>query len=477
LVAKPSGFLLEPIGWEDIPASKAERTQEVINSYVDAADIFIGILNRRFGNPTGVAESGTEEEYNRVEKRWQKEGPQPEIMIYFKKLPRHDLADPGEQLRKVLGFKKRISNTVLYKEFDGLDELSEKIEDALAAWIYGQRDFAAPVMNKTGVDTFESMDIEVLGGLVKRPDACAETVEEVTHYSLDRIHSSILRLQRHGLATKHDRMIRPSNSAEGFLSIVRLLIGTKQWPTLLQSDYYNRMLKMNLRDLIAARFHCAIDTKTVDLLRKLALVSPGVASYVLFGDTTLYDNLAEHAGSMGGKYLSLANDIMTHSILHHVLLRYAEDSSNSKTLDTLEGRSLSGEVITVKVSAAFQDGLAFRALSKMPLTRASAAGDIKKGHMLSGPPSIRLQIATTLFHMREFDLALRELDKALSPGNPPKVRAAALNNKGLILLERQQFEEAIQLFREATKLDPGLAEAQENLVIAQSRYDSETSTD
>ena len=69
LVAKDNGFLLESIGWEDIPPGKNQRAQETINPYVDATSIFIGILHRRFGRPTGAAESGTEEEYNRIEER------------------------------------------------------------------------------------------------------------------------------------------------------------------------------------------------------------------------------------------------------------------------------------------------------------------------------------------------------------------------------------------------------------------------
>src|SRR5258708_26843552 len=92
LLAKDSGFLFEPIGWEDIPAGKAHRTQEVINPYVDSADIFIGILYQRYGRPTGVAESGTEEEFLRIEKRWQQENPKPEIMLYFKQ-PSKDKQD------------------------------------------------------------------------------------------------------------------------------------------------------------------------------------------------------------------------------------------------------------------------------------------------------------------------------------------------------------------------------------------------
>ncbi|GAH38909.1 unnamed protein product, partial [marine sediment metagenome] len=107
LLAKDNGFLLEPIGSEDAPPGKSQRAQEIINQYVDVASIFIGILHRRFGQPTGVAESGTEEEYNRIEQRWENEEPKPEVLMYFKKIPVDQLADPGEQLQKVLAFKER----------------------------------------------------------------------------------------------------------------------------------------------------------------------------------------------------------------------------------------------------------------------------------------------------------------------------------------------------------------------------------
>ena len=45
LLAKRQGFLLEAIGWEDIPSGTSIRAQEVINPYVDSAHIFIGLYD------------------------------------------------------------------------------------------------------------------------------------------------------------------------------------------------------------------------------------------------------------------------------------------------------------------------------------------------------------------------------------------------------------------------------------------------
>jgi len=221
LVAKPSGFLLEAIGWEDIPSGKANRVQEVINPYVDTADIFVGILNKRFGKPTGVAESGTEEEYKRIEKRWHEEDPKPRIMIYFKKLSEEDLSDQGEQLKRVLDFKIRISDTVLYKEFETGDDLGKQIEDALADWVYKQKGSAGPALRDVNLDTLESRDLEILTCLVQNPDATIEDLQTILNHPRIKIDSSTARLERHGLVTRHHGKIRPSNSTEGFLSIVK----------------------------------------------------------------------------------------------------------------------------------------------------------------------------------------------------------------------------------------------------------------
>ena len=475
-IAKPFGFFLEPIGWEDIPARKGERTQDVINPYVDAADIFVGILNKRFGSPTGVAESGTEEEYNLIEKRWYAEDTKPEIMIYFKKLSKKDLFDPGEQLKHVLQFKKRISDTVLYKEFEGSDDFADKIEDALANWLHRQCKSTAIVLRETDMDALKTTDLNILASLVQHTDVGAKSLRTLTGYNGEDIKSSIARLERHGLIAEYHGKIKPSNSTEGFLSIVKHLIDANHWRLLLQCKYYNDMLRITLCDLIASRFHYKVEEETADVLHKMALLSPAAASYLLFGETTLYDKSAEHAQTLGKEQVAFANEMMKQNILHQVLLRYSDDSTNANLLDTLEGESIAGQLITVRVAAAYKDRLAFNVLSVRPTISVRASEDIEMGQMVSGSPGLFVQTGTILMNMGEFDLAVKEFDKVLSIETPPDVRAAAMNNKGLILLEHGQVSEAIEIFRESVKLDPKLFEPRKNLEMAESMLDNNGQT-
>src|SRR5438045_1264364 len=171
LVAKEAGFLLEAVGWEDIPPDQASRSQEVINPYVDSAHIFIGILHQRFGQPTGIADSGTADEFLRIEKRWQEEDPKPTIMLYFKKVPADRLADLGPQLKKVLDFKQRIQPSAWYREFEDEAWLEKDVENALADWVYKHRGKTVHTVPEEMPHPVKDQDADILAALAKNSPA------------------------------------------------------------------------------------------------------------------------------------------------------------------------------------------------------------------------------------------------------------------------------------------------------------------
>lgn len=54
------GFVVELVRWETHCRPGARRPQGVINDLVGPYVIFLGIMWKRFGTPTGEADSGTE---------------------------------------------------------------------------------------------------------------------------------------------------------------------------------------------------------------------------------------------------------------------------------------------------------------------------------------------------------------------------------------------------------------------------------
>jgi hypothetical protein len=109
---------IDLLGWEDtLPG--VGRPQAIINRDVDDCDLFIGLLWKRWGTPSGEEfSSGFEEEFGRALQRKQRTG-QPEIWLAFKQVEPSLLADPGDQLKRVLAFNQAqvAARSVLYKEF------------------------------------------------------------------------------------------------------------------------------------------------------------------------------------------------------------------------------------------------------------------------------------------------------------------------------------------------------------------------
>src|SRR5690348_15828071 len=76
----------EPLGWEDTLSQVGRRSQSVINQDVDACDVFVLVLWRRWGQEAPDAQpytSYTEEEFYRAVARFERTGA-PEIFVFFK---------------------------------------------------------------------------------------------------------------------------------------------------------------------------------------------------------------------------------------------------------------------------------------------------------------------------------------------------------------------------------------------------------
>ena len=123
---------LEVIDWKTHVAPKMGRTQEVINEQVGKYDIFVGIMWKRFGTPTGTAESGTEEEFNIAYENWKQFG-KPWILFYFSQVPFMPRTTPEvSQLAKVLTFKEQLQQKGLIWEYPSPDEFSDLLREHLA---------------------------------------------------------------------------------------------------------------------------------------------------------------------------------------------------------------------------------------------------------------------------------------------------------------------------------------------------------
>lgn len=132
-LAKLHNVFLAVTRYEQIVGA-AGNPQSQINQHADNADIFIGIVHRRWGSDTGNGfASGFHEEFTRALQRWQSSGT-PRLALFFKTVDPDSLADPGEQLLKVIEFKNSIeaNHTAFYNQFSATAELEGLITTLIA---------------------------------------------------------------------------------------------------------------------------------------------------------------------------------------------------------------------------------------------------------------------------------------------------------------------------------------------------------
>lgn len=105
------GFVIEKRMWEhNTRPSIGEYSQAVISEQLgDDYDVFIGIMNNRFGTETKGAGSGTEEEFNNAYNRIKKKE-KVEIMFYFNDEPVKKSEIVPDELIKVDAFKKKVGD-------------------------------------------------------------------------------------------------------------------------------------------------------------------------------------------------------------------------------------------------------------------------------------------------------------------------------------------------------------------------------
>ncbi|MFZ0592624.1 MAG: hypothetical protein WAM39_19355 [Bryobacteraceae bacterium] len=116
-VGRDLDLAVDLLKWEHDSVPGLGRPQEVVNRTIGLYDLFVGILWRRFGTPTGVAGSGTEEEFRIAYGRWLNKEID-DVMFYFCEAPwtPRTIAEL-DQARKVLQFRSELEGIALISTY------------------------------------------------------------------------------------------------------------------------------------------------------------------------------------------------------------------------------------------------------------------------------------------------------------------------------------------------------------------------
>ncbi len=119
--------VLLPLRWETHSAPEyGKRPQEVINrQVVDHCDLLVGVFWTRIGSPTGLADSGTIEEIERVASQGKP------IMLYFSQAKQDPDKIDVDQLSKLRKFKEKTFPRGLIESFSNQIEFRDKLAKQL----------------------------------------------------------------------------------------------------------------------------------------------------------------------------------------------------------------------------------------------------------------------------------------------------------------------------------------------------------
>ncbi len=130
-VAFEKHIIIDLVRWETHTTPGMGRPQEIINSQIGPYDIFIGIMWKHFGTPTGAASSGTEEEFELAFSSWRITR-KPMIMFYFNCAKYFlNTVEEIEQVRRVLEFRGRLEKQGLIWMYDGAEDFEQAVRQHL----------------------------------------------------------------------------------------------------------------------------------------------------------------------------------------------------------------------------------------------------------------------------------------------------------------------------------------------------------
>lgn len=121
------GLFIKLIKWEDLAPQIGPQPQEVIDKQIGSYDLFVGVMWKRFGTPTGEVNSGTEHEFESALRCWSKTR-KPWITFYFSKQPwRTDNPDDFDQAKRVLEFRSHLKDKGIIRDYENPKDLEQML--------------------------------------------------------------------------------------------------------------------------------------------------------------------------------------------------------------------------------------------------------------------------------------------------------------------------------------------------------------
>jgi len=192
-------IILQPFDYKEL-FSEPIPPQQSINQHIKNSDLVIVLFGSRIGD-------GTLEEFHLAKNQYA-DGKIKNLMVYFKKMPKESMEDPGPKAKAVLDFKQSIENTIFFHEFEDKTELEKLIIKHLRNWIYYQKDiFDIITQYEKRIDKniIETMRVSELPFTDKIFELLETKNEDELRQLEDEAYNRYLDLQSHLFNSSHEQ--------------------------------------------------------------------------------------------------------------------------------------------------------------------------------------------------------------------------------------------------------------------------------
>jgi hypothetical protein len=132
----PESPTVDLIKWEThVHPDMGRDAQDVVSRQIPDYDVFLGMMWSRFGTPTKVAGSGTEEEFWDAYAGWEERRSPSHILFYFcrQDLPADMVMHNIDQLQKVSAFRNELQNRGLVWSYPSHAEFADTVRPHLVS--------------------------------------------------------------------------------------------------------------------------------------------------------------------------------------------------------------------------------------------------------------------------------------------------------------------------------------------------------
>lgn len=305
----------------------------------------------------------------------------------------------------------------------------------------------------------------VLLELLAQDSRTAEEVAQALGEQLQETLTLLQWLEKEGVVTsqratrksrKFDRY-RPQRAFPNFLHLARLFLPGPHRFRFLASPFAAQMIMTGLASYLEDRFHLKLPAEDCEAIVNLLSISPTALSFALWTP----QNYVLSSREMEAKFIPNGD---REKFRDAARTRFVNDLSFRAITDILDE-----EFSTLLVSHDVRVYLARIQLKASILRHPLFSLRGLHLHTLpEGKPAAAehaLEIGAVMRLIQEYDQAIQYLDAAIRELKDPTRLKSAWNNKGLCLFNKRRYQEAIECFNEAIKLDNNLKHAWFNKAV------------